>query len=147
MNFHFESSTVTLVVFLASPSLWQTTMQKVSLWWCHFWKQVEQHFIFLPADEKPLLSLFYVCFHKFSCTLTDNILMLFFFFYPLFWFFNYSGEKKLGSGMSMHPFPDISNLAIGDSSTVTMGIDFRDTTQPATFEIRYERVMGKEIPL
>lgn len=45
------------------------------------------------------------------------------------------GEKKLGSGMSMHPFPDITNLAIGDSATVTMGIDFRDTTQPATFEI------------
>ncbi|XP_071846020.1 AP-3 complex subunit beta-2-like isoform X2 [Apostichopus japonicus] len=45
------------------------------------------------------------------------------------------GEKKLGSGMSMHPFPDINNLLIGDSATVTMGIDFRDTTQPATFEI------------
>ncbi|XP_072038441.1 LOW QUALITY PROTEIN: AP-3 complex subunit beta-2-like [Amphiura filiformis] len=45
------------------------------------------------------------------------------------------GETKLSSGMKLHEFPALTNLAVDQSTTVTMGIDFRDTTVPANFQI------------
>ena len=37
--------------------------------------------------------------------------------------------------MQVQDFPTISLLGAGSSSSVTMGIDFADTTQPAVFDI------------
>ncbi|XP_063970298.1 AP-3 complex subunit beta-2-like isoform X3 [Lytechinus pictus] len=45
------------------------------------------------------------------------------------------GETKLAAGMKLHEFPEITNLSVGQSTTAILGIDFRDTTQPANFEI------------
>ena len=46
-----------------------------------------------------------------------------------------SGDSKLSAGMKLHEFPEINNLGVGKSVSVTLGIDFGDTTQPANFEI------------
>ncbi|XP_029197228.2 AP-3 complex subunit beta-2-like [Acropora millepora] len=45
------------------------------------------------------------------------------------------GEKKLASGMSMHEFQEVASLARGATISVTLGIDFNDTTQPANFNL------------
>ncbi|XP_072167067.1 AP-3 complex subunit beta-2-like isoform X2 [Diadema setosum] len=45
------------------------------------------------------------------------------------------GETKLAAGMKLHEFPPITNLSVGQSTTAILGVDFRDTTQPANFEI------------
>ncbi|XP_033634375.1 AP-3 complex subunit beta-2-like isoform X1 [Asterias rubens] len=45
------------------------------------------------------------------------------------------GESKLSSGMKLHEFPEVTNLGVGKSVSVTLGIDYGDTTQPANFEI------------
>ncbi|XP_015765741.1 PREDICTED: AP-3 complex subunit beta-1-like [Acropora digitifera] len=44
-------------------------------------------------------------------------------------------EKKLASGMSMHEFQEVASLARGATISVTLGIDFNDTTQPANFNL------------
>jgi len=51
-----------------------------------------------------------------------------------------SGEVKIGAtrlaaGMQIHPFPGILNIGAEQSVTSTLGIDFRDTTQPAKFDL------------
>ena len=46
-----------------------------------------------------------------------------------------AGESKLSSGMKLHEFPEVTNLGVGKSVSVTLGIDYGDTTQPANFEI------------
>lgn len=45
------------------------------------------------------------------------------------------GERKLASGMKMHDFHEIDNLEPGTSKTVSMGIDFCDSTQAANFQL------------
>ncbi|XP_013411486.1 AP-3 complex subunit beta-2 isoform X2 [Lingula anatina] len=45
------------------------------------------------------------------------------------------GDKKLQSGMEIFDFPEIGNLGVGATVTATMGINFADTTQPATFDV------------
>ncbi|XP_022105220.1 AP-3 complex subunit beta-2-like isoform X2 [Acanthaster planci] len=45
------------------------------------------------------------------------------------------GESKLSAGMKLHEFPEVTNLGVGKSVSVTLGVDFADTTQPANFEI------------
>ena len=45
------------------------------------------------------------------------------------------GSKSLTSGMSVHEFPAISNIAPAGSRTVTLGVDYRDSTQAAKFDI------------
>ncbi|NWT87362.1 AP3B1 protein, partial [Lanius ludovicianus] len=45
------------------------------------------------------------------------------------------GEKKLPPGMRMHEFNPIECLAPGGSLTATMGIDFCDSTQTASFQL------------
>ncbi|PFX34388.1 AP-3 complex subunit beta-2 [Stylophora pistillata] len=42
---------------------------------------------------------------------------------------------KLGAGMKMHDFQPIASLAPGATIAVTVGIDFNDTTQPASFSL------------
>jgi len=44
-------------------------------------------------------------------------------------------EKKLAAGMSMHEFQEIASLGPGATIAVTVGIDFNDTTQPASFNL------------
>ncbi|NXK88827.1 AP3B1 protein, partial [Formicarius rufipectus] len=44
-------------------------------------------------------------------------------------------EKKLPPGMKMHEFNPIECLEPGGSTTVTMGIDFCDSTQTASFQL------------
>ncbi len=44
------------------------------------------------------------------------------------------GSKSLASGMSMHEFPSIANLPSGVTQTVTIGINFNDSTQSAKFD-------------
>lgn len=44
-------------------------------------------------------------------------------------------EKKLASGMSMHEFQEVASLAPGATISVTAGINFNDTTQPANFNL------------
>ncbi|NWT04955.1 AP3B1 protein, partial [Mionectes macconnelli] len=44
-------------------------------------------------------------------------------------------EKKLPPGMRMHEFNPIECLEPGGSTTVTMGIDFCDSTQTASFQL------------
>ncbi|XP_023800254.1 AP-3 complex subunit beta-1-like isoform X1 [Cyanistes caeruleus] len=45
------------------------------------------------------------------------------------------GEKKLPPGMRMHEFNAIECLEAGGSITATMGIDFCDSTQTASFQL------------
>uniref|UniRef100_UPI00398E351C AP-3 complex subunit beta-1 n=1 Tax=Pristiophorus japonicus TaxID=55135 RepID=UPI00398E351C len=45
------------------------------------------------------------------------------------------GERKLASGMQMHDFYAIECLEPGTSKTVSMGIDFCDSTQAANFQL------------
>jgi len=45
------------------------------------------------------------------------------------------GSKSLPPGMSLHEFPAVSNIAEEQSRTVTLGVDYKDTTQPAKFDI------------
>ncbi|XP_038661475.1 AP-3 complex subunit beta-1 isoform X1 [Scyliorhinus canicula] len=45
------------------------------------------------------------------------------------------GERKLASGMQMHDFYEIECLEPGASKTVSMGIDFCDSTQAANFQL------------
>ncbi|XP_043933750.1 AP-3 complex subunit beta-2 isoform X2 [Protopterus annectens] len=44
-------------------------------------------------------------------------------------------EPKLQSGMRIHPFQEIESLTPGETVTVTMGIDFCDSTQAANFQL------------
>lgn len=45
------------------------------------------------------------------------------------------GTTRLAAGMQIHPFPGILNISADQSVTSTLGIDFRDTTQPAKFDL------------
>jgi len=45
------------------------------------------------------------------------------------------GSKSLPSGMSVHEFPAVSNILPDQSRTVTLGIDFNDTTQAAKLDL------------
>ena len=45
------------------------------------------------------------------------------------------GSKSLSSGMSLHEFPAVSNIAPDQSRTVTLGVDFKDSTQAAKFDL------------
>ncbi|XP_028411704.1 AP-3 complex subunit beta-1-like isoform X2 [Dendronephthya gigantea] len=45
------------------------------------------------------------------------------------------GEKKLSLGLKMSDFPTIDSIDVGSTVTVTMGVDFKDTIQPVSFEI------------
>ncbi|XP_078071089.1 AP-3 complex subunit beta-1 isoform X2 [Mustelus asterias] len=45
------------------------------------------------------------------------------------------GERKLASGMQMHDFYEIECLEPGTSKTVSMGVDFCDSTQAANFQL------------
>ncbi|XP_031565931.1 AP-3 complex subunit beta-2-like [Actinia tenebrosa] len=45
------------------------------------------------------------------------------------------GDKKLGAGLKLQEFQEIGTLDRGASISVSIGIDFNDTTQPATFTI------------
>lgn len=45
------------------------------------------------------------------------------------------GTKKLSLGLKMSDFPTIESIDVGATVTVTMGVDFKDTIQPANFEI------------
>ncbi|BFY98475.1 hypothetical protein BsWGS_01515 [Bradybaena similaris] len=49
------------------------------------------------------------------------------------------GDKKIHSGMEMHDFPEIVSLGVGASTSVLMGINFNDTTQPASFQLVSEQ--------
>lgn len=49
------------------------------------------------------------------------------------------GEKKIQSGMEIHEFPEIASLGVGASMSVLMGINFNDTTQPASFQLITEQ--------
>jgi len=45
------------------------------------------------------------------------------------------GSKSLPPGMSLHEFPAVSNIGSEESRTVSLGVDYKDTTQPAKFDI------------
>jgi len=45
------------------------------------------------------------------------------------------GSKNLAPGMSLHEFPGIATLPSGSLQTVSLGINFNDTTQPAKFDL------------
>lgn len=45
------------------------------------------------------------------------------------------GSKRLQSGMAIKDIPQLTQLAPGGSISVTMGIDFNDTLQPAKFDL------------
>ena len=45
------------------------------------------------------------------------------------------GGSRLQSGMRMGECPTVGQLASGASSSVTLGIDFNDTFQPAKFDV------------
>ena len=45
------------------------------------------------------------------------------------------GSKTLAPGMSMHDFPGISKLNPNESRSVSIGINFNDSTQAAKFDI------------
>ena len=47
-----------------------------------------------------------------------------------------TGSPQLQSGMKMGGDVNIKSLTSGSSQSVTIGIDFNDTLQPAKFEIR-----------
>lgn len=50
------------------------------------------------------------------------------------------GDTRLQSGMSMRDTSGINQLAPGSSSTLTVGINFNDTLQPAKFDIWWDWV-------
>ena len=37
--------------------------------------------------------------------------------------------------MTLHEFPAVSNIGPGQSRTVTLGVDYKDTTQAAKFDL------------
>ena len=45
------------------------------------------------------------------------------------------GDTRLQSGMSMKDTNSINQLAPGSSTTLTVGVNFNDTLQPAKFDI------------
>lgn len=45
------------------------------------------------------------------------------------------GKKKLASGSQMQEFAEIGSLPAGQQQVVSIGIDFKDTMQPVTFEL------------
>ena len=45
------------------------------------------------------------------------------------------GSKSLPPGMSLHEFPAVSNIAPDQARTVTLGVDFKDSTQAAKFDL------------
>ncbi|XP_066919252.1 AP-3 complex subunit beta-1-like isoform X2 [Clytia hemisphaerica] len=45
------------------------------------------------------------------------------------------GNKKLSSGSEMHEFTEIESLAAGQTIATAIGVDFKDTMQPAKFDI------------
>jgi len=45
------------------------------------------------------------------------------------------GSKSLPAGMSLHEFPAISNILPDQSRSVTLGIDYNDTTQAAKIDL------------
>eukprot|EP00090_Calanus_glacialis_P025590 TRINITY_DN4005_c0_g1_i1.p1 TRINITY_DN4005_c0_g1~~TRINITY_DN4005_c0_g1_i1.p1 ORF type:complete len:1074 (-),score=457.80 TRINITY_DN4005_c0_g1_i1:225-3446(-) len=45
------------------------------------------------------------------------------------------GSKSLPSGMSLHEFPALSNIPHDQSRSVTLGIDYNDTTQAAKLDL------------
>ncbi|XP_052235649.1 AP-3 complex subunit beta-2-like [Dreissena polymorpha] len=45
------------------------------------------------------------------------------------------GQKKIQPDMEVQDFPEIAALATKNSTSVLMGVNFNDTTQPATFEV------------
>ncbi|XP_076465075.1 AP-3 complex subunit beta-2-like isoform X2 [Babylonia areolata] len=45
------------------------------------------------------------------------------------------GETKVQPGMEVQPFPEIASLGVNASTSVLMGINFNDTTQPAAMEV------------
>jgi len=45
------------------------------------------------------------------------------------------GSKRLQKGMAIKDIPHLTQLAPGGSISVTMGIDFNDTLQPAKFDL------------
>lgn len=47
------------------------------------------------------------------------------------------GDTRLQSGMSMRDTNGINQLGAGNSATLTVGINFNDTLQPAKFDIWY----------
>ena len=44
-------------------------------------------------------------------------------------------ENELQKGMAIKDIPHLTQLAPGGSISVTMGIDFNDTLQPAKFDL------------
>eukprot|EP00794_Sanderia_malayensis_P009814 gene9814-10821_t len=44
-------------------------------------------------------------------------------------------DKRLSSNLKMQTFPEVDNLNGNQSISVTIGIDFQDTTQPANFDL------------
>ncbi|XP_059154175.1 AP-3 complex subunit beta-2-like [Physella acuta] len=49
------------------------------------------------------------------------------------------GEKKIQQGMEIQDFPEIATLGVGACTSVLMGINFNDTTQPAGFQLTSEQ--------
>ncbi|KAH9524487.1 AP-3 complex subunit beta-2 [Bulinus truncatus] len=49
------------------------------------------------------------------------------------------GEKKIQPGMEINDFPEIASLGVGACTSVLMGINFNDTTQPASFQLVTEQ--------
>ena len=45
------------------------------------------------------------------------------------------GSKSLPSGMSLHEFPALSNIPPDQSRSVTIGIDYNDTTRAAKLDL------------
>lgn len=45
------------------------------------------------------------------------------------------GDSKVQPGMEVQPFPEIATLAVNASTSVLMGVNFNDTTQPAALEV------------
>ena len=50
------------------------------------------------------------------------------------------GDTRLQSGMSMRDTNGINQLAPGSSATLTVGVNFNDTLQPAKFDIWWVHV-------
>ncbi|XP_065225046.1 AP-3 complex subunit beta-1 [Planococcus citri] len=45
------------------------------------------------------------------------------------------GQKNLGTNISMHEFPPVASLMPTEKRTVTLGVNFNDSTQPISFEV------------
>ena len=45
------------------------------------------------------------------------------------------GSKSLSPGMSIHEFPAVSNIGPDQARTVTLGVDYKDSTQAAKFDL------------